>query len=92
MAQTFHDLKFEERPWMGMRARVACPNGYGVSVVLNSTSYGHEEGLFEAAVLADNRVCYDSGITDDVLGWQTPADITDLLAKVEALPTRGGAR
>lgn len=63
-------------------------NGYGASVI--DDGYGKEEGLFELAVF-DNRtkqIVYDSGITDDVLGWLTQSDVDNLLAQIKALPPR----
>lgn len=66
-------------------------NGYGASVVCHSYSYGSEEGLKELAVLKfepDSDVynlCYDTEITNDVLGYLTDEDVADLLVRIEAL-------
>jgi hypothetical protein len=69
-------------------ARYSFENGYGLSVIRSEYSYGGSDGLFEAAVLYDDHIVYDTPITSDVLGWQTQDDIVDLIALVEALPPR----
>ena len=65
-------------------------NGYGASVVCHAFSYGGGDGLFEMAVLKgtgdDSRLCYDTPITDDVIGNLTEGGVQDLLAKIQALP------
>lgn len=87
----FEDLKFEPHPvGDGIRARHTFPNGYGVSVVRftimgRSGSYGSERGLYEIGILKDGNLTYDTPITDDVLGYQTEAEVTEVMAKVEAL-------
>lgn len=60
-------------------------NGYSASVVRGIGTYGGEEGLFELAVLHNEKLCYDTPITDDVIGWQTAAEIAELLNRIEAL-------
>lgn len=65
-------------------------NGYGASVVFHSGSYGSDQGLKELAVIkfydGDKwHLCYDTEITDDVLGYLTNEDVADLLVQIEAL-------
>ena len=60
-------------------------NGYGASVIRNKYSYGHEDGLYEVAVLKDNEITYDSPITNDVIGHLTPRQVVILLRAIEAL-------
>lgn len=66
-------------------------NGYGASVIAGGTyTYGGDEGLKELAVLKfyegdEYDLCYDTEITDDVLGYLTDEDVADLLARIEAL-------
>ena len=44
-------------------------NGWGASVVMFPGSYGFEKGLWELAVLdANGELCYDTPITNDVIG------------------------
>ena len=65
-------------------------NGYGVSIIRHELSYGGREGLFEMAVLAgDERkssICYDTPITEDVLGWLTLEDVISQAKAVAELP------
>ena len=64
-------------------------NGYGASVIRNKYSYGHEDGLYELAVLKDNEITYDSPITNDVVGYLTPRQVAVLLQVIEELPSEG---
>lgn len=63
-------------------------NGYGASVVYHSFSYGTEMVIvkFTGDTMDDYDLCYDSGITDDVLGHLSPADVDFYLSKLEKLP------
>ena len=93
----FSDLNFRPHtnfPDTGIAARYFFPNGYGVSVVrfttpFGSGSYGSEEGLYEAAVLKgveENwQICYDTPITEDVLGHLTEEEVEVLLYEIENL-------
>lgn len=80
----FDQLKFE--PYRdGVYSRIHFANGYGASVVCHKGSYGGPEGLYELAVLKGDSICYDTPITNDVLGWLDPASVTDVLRQIEAL-------
>jgi hypothetical protein len=87
----FGDLAFYPHGNMpdGIAARHFFPNGYGVSVVQFPGSYGYEEGLYEVAILKgleeDWEICYDTPITDDIIGYQSMEDIDNLLSQVESL-------
>jgi hypothetical protein len=61
-------------------------NGYGASVVCNKMSYGNETGLFEVAVLKDGKICYDTEISNDVIGWCDHAEVARLLERIKNLP------
>ncbi len=59
------------------------PNGYGASVVKNDMSYGGKNGLWELAVLdADGGLCYDTPITDDVIGHLNDPQVDDILGQI----------
>lgn len=64
-------------------------NGYGASVIRNSYSYGHEYGLYELAVLKDGRLCYDTPITSNVIGYLTADEVAEHLQRIEELPKEG---
>jgi hypothetical protein len=93
----FDDLEFQHNATgMNSQAIVFFPNGYGASVIIGPYTYGGDEGLYEIAVLRGERgessLCYDTPVTDDVLGYLTEADVTETLAKIEALPPHPLAR
>lgn len=73
----------------GFQTIVFFENNYGASIVWNKFSYGNDEDLFEIAVLKGNinscDICYDTPITDDVLGYQTSEDINNVLEKISKL-------
>lgn len=60
-------------------------NGLGASVIRGATTYGGREGLFELAVMEDGRVCYDTPITDDVMGWLPVEGVISILDKIRDL-------
>lgn len=64
-------------------------NGYAVSVIRNSMSYGHEQGLFEIALFNPNgQMTSAEGITDDgdtVRGWLSYEEVLDIFEKVSKL-------
>ena len=87
----FAELKFKDAPTShydstSVRAVHTFPNGYGVSVIRGDTSYGGSVGLYELAVTHNDRLCYDTEITTDVLGHLTPKAVERLMTRVEALP------
>lgn len=60
-------------------------NGLGASVIRGATTYGGREGLFELAVMEDGRVCYDTPITDDVMGHLPVVGVISILDKIRDL-------
>ena len=54
-----------------------------VSVIRSSMTYGGDEGLFELAMLRDDKCVYDTCITDDILGWLEVEDVLEVLEKVK---------
>jgi hypothetical protein len=86
----FEDLEFEkieDAPFqIGVKCRMMFENGYGVSVVSHTYSYGGKDGLFEVAVLGkDGDLTYDTPVTNDVVGYLTEEDVTDVLKQVQEL-------
>ena len=85
----FNELTFVNHGGISKQARVDFPNGYGASIVIGSFTYGGDAGLYELAVFKNGGICYDSGITSDVMGWLTPDEVESYLRKIEALPGPG---
>ena len=85
--KTFKDLEFKEHPINdGVVSRIVFENGYGASVVRHEYSYGGKDGLYELAVLNNNGdLTYDTPITNDVLGYLTDKDVTEVLIKIQQL-------
>ena len=85
----FEDLEFDKLtdPVMsGVRSRMMFENGYGVSVVSHTYSYGGKDGLFEIAVLDKNgELTYKTPVTNDVIGYLKPEEVTEVMEHVQKL-------
>jgi len=79
------DLKFNEHLG-GIRAEVHFNNGYGASIVSGSIFFTCDNKPYELAVIKDDALCYDTPITDDVLGYLTVDDVERVLDEIAALP------
>ena len=79
-----------EETGLGSHWVYASVNGFGASVI--DYGYGSEEGKFELAVIrfigedGTYKIAYDTPITNDVLGWLTKNDVTELLSQIDHLP------
>ena len=94
-------MKFSEIPFQpynvgmsyGVTARIHFNNGYGLSIVkvfddLHGNSHGAEEGLYEAAVLKNGGMCYNTSITGfekKVIGCLSESDVEKLIDEVNKL-------
>lgn len=84
--KTYGDIEFNWSEFHeGFTSNTYFDNGYGVSVVSHTRSYGGKQGLYELAVLKDGDICYDTVITDDVIGYLTPELVTEIMIKVQEL-------
>ena len=86
--KTFKDLEFETQShaMLGIQAKMYFDNGYGVSVIKGELTYGGKDGLYELAVVKKSGgLCFDSGITDDVLGSLKPKEVTKYMKKIQEL-------
>jgi hypothetical protein len=61
-------------------------NGHGVSVLFGSGFYSNGIDTYELAVLKDGRLCYDTEITNDVMGWLSKEEVSEVMEKVQNLP------
>ena len=77
------DLTFKNNG-IGMQAEVHFPNGYGASI-LNGYGYSDKDETYELAVLKGSRICSETYITDDVLGYKTEDEIDEALRQIEGL-------
>lgn len=85
--KTFNDLEFNELDsfYNGVQARVIFENGYGASVVKHDFSYGGKDGLYELAVIKDDDLCYTTPVTNDVEGYLSEDEVTELLKQIQEL-------
>lgn len=61
-------------------------NGYEASIITGKYTHTNKEYPYELAVLKNGEVCYDTPITDSVIGHLTADEVGKILAKIEALP------
>lgn len=73
----------------GQQMVLRFPNGYGASVVRTEYSYGGAEGFFELAVIRfdgdDFALCYDTPITNGVIGWLDRDAVVNILYQIMTL-------
>jgi hypothetical protein len=80
----------------GISARMNFPNGYGVSVVrfrghgefARYASYTDDENEWEVAVIHNEHLCYETPITNDVIGHLTKDEVTDVMRRIQELPPK----
>lgn len=87
-------MEFKELPSRSINGGIGytfkAANGYGASIVKHSFSYGGSIGLWELAVLdSDGSICYDTAITNDVLGYLTDEEVNETLLKIAELKPIG---
>lgn len=85
--KTFSDLEFFDHPAPyveGVQAVMDFDNGWSISVVQTSSSYGGTQGLFELAVFKNGQIHYDNPVADgDVLGYLTDKQVTEAMKGVQ---------
>lgn len=91
--KTFNDLVFTPHQYFrgGSRATIFFGNGYGASVINGQGAYVHGHNEYELAVLFGNEdkndLCYTTEITDDVIGYLSEDEVTEILIKIQQLQT-----
>lgn len=84
--KTFKDLEFKPKTHSpGYQAKIHFENGYGASVIFGGYSYGAPNTPYEIAVLKGDRICYDTPVTDDVIGWLDEDGVTEILEQIQNL-------
>jgi len=78
-------VTFRNLPPYGIQKEYTFENGYGASVICHEGSYGHQAGLWELAVLKGEDLCYDTPISNDVIGNLTEAQVENYLEEIKAL-------
>jgi hypothetical protein len=84
----FKDLEFVPHAagMGGVMSRIQFENGFGASVVKTDYTYGGDKGLYELAVLDNSgELTYATSVTDDVIGYLRPEDVTDVMEKIQQL-------
>jgi hypothetical protein len=75
-----YEFNREDDGMDGIQYRFKFGNGYGVSVIRHSFSYGYQDDLWELGVTDhDFNLVYSTPITDDVIGYQNEHEIALLL-------------
>lgn len=84
------DLVFKpnKRAVGGSVATYQFPNGYTASVITGSGACGNAEKPYDIAVIHNDMLCYDTPITDDVVGYLTEEEANDILQQIASLPER----
>ncbi|RZD49657.1 MAG: hypothetical protein CXT67_09890 [Methanobacteriota archaeon] len=96
----FKEIKFRSHGVdpEGVHGVVRFRNGYGLSIVRHSYSYGGDKGLYELALLKigtlkgasqenDWDIVYNEELGySDVLGWMSEEDVENELHKIENAP------
>jgi hypothetical protein len=85
--KTFKDLEFKKHGLgEGIQSKLSFDNGYGVSVVRTSWSYGGKDGLYELAVLDENGyLTYNTSVTNDVIGYLSEEEVSNTMEQVQKL-------
>lgn len=85
--KTFSDLEFFDHPAPyveGVQAVMDFDNGWSISVVQTSLSYGGTQGLFELAVFKNGEMHYDNPVANgDVLGYLTDRQVTEAMKAIQ---------
>lgn len=84
----FKEFLTECRVDRSFQLRFTFPNGYTGAVIQGPSTDGHEDGLWEMAVMVDGDLCYDTPITNDVIGFLTVDGVNSVLEQIAALPHR----
>lgn len=84
---TFEDLEFNTHrnfPLFNKQAVLEFTNGWGLSVINGKYAYCDDK-TYEVAVLWRGNLDYSTDITDDVLPYQTPEQITEIMKKLKTM-------
>ena len=85
--KTFKDLQFKPHSVdkKCLHAVIEFENGYGCSVVFGDRFYSNGIDTYEVAVLYAGAISYNSGITDDVIGYVNDEQVTEIMKQIQEL-------
>lgn len=83
----------KEKYFGGIHYVYMFPNGYGASIIKNRGSYGHEQDLWELAVIeafedGKYELTYETPIADYVIGYLPDDKVNILLRSIMNLERR----
>lgn len=94
--KTFKDLVFHSNRTGGINSRTDFDNGFSISVIAGRMTYStpredkdspNDFSSFEVAVFAPDgeftREFFPENHSDDVMGWQSRADINTILLQIQ---------
>lgn len=101
--KTFKDLKFKphglakdayilpafsrDRYGNAKQAVMEFENDYGVSVLMGECFYSNGVDTYELGVLYEGGLTYNTDITDDVIGYITEEEVTEIMKRVQDIQT-----
>lgn len=62
-------------------------NGYGISVLKGTMFYSNGTDTYEVAVLDNNGICYNTSITNDVIGYIDADEVSGIMRRIQELPS-----
>ena len=85
--KTFKDLEFKKHlnSMFNTQSTMQFNNDYGVSVITGDGAYSSNSGPYEVAITYKGGLTYNTNITNDVLGYQTEKNVTEIMIKVQKL-------
>lgn len=99
--KTFEDLVFNphsvskeacnlpvsiRKEWMEAKhAVMRFDNGYGISVVKGNMFYSNGIDTYEVGILKEGVLCYDTPITDDVIGYVNADEVSNIMKQIQEL-------
>lgn len=70
----------------GFQAVALFDNGYGCSIIPESDFVNYEVAILKHENGIHSRMCYDSGLADDVLRWCDVDSVHHIVFKIRNLP------
>ncbi|EGK05789.1 hypothetical protein [Dysgonomonas mossii] len=67
------------------QASMTFDNGYGISVLLGNCFYSNGIDTYEVAVIKDGRICYTTPIANDVIGYITEEQVSEIMNKIQEI-------